>query len=97
MVEVGGSIGNYFFIASFYQTCMMHLNIESILFSCFESNLNGIYYKTPVNNQFFKGIIWEHWLGNYSLKKTLMMIRKDTFSASYENDEHGYIPNFEDP
>lgn len=45
------------------------------IFSCFEANLNGVYYPNPTANEQFRGLIWEHWLGNYSLKKTKMMLR----------------------
>lgn len=42
--------------------------------SCLEANLNGIYRSQPNGNNFV-GIVWEHWLGDYSLKSTQMMIR----------------------
>ena len=44
-------------------------------FSCFESNLNGEYYTDPKANGYYRGIIWELWLGDYSLKSARMMIR----------------------
>jgi len=44
-------------------------------YSCFESNLNGEYFTKPDNNGYYRGIIWELWLGDYSLKSTRMMIR----------------------
>lgn len=43
--------------------------------SCFEANLNGVYYKKPTDNGYYRGLIWEYWLGNYSLKKSKMMVR----------------------
>ncbi|XP_076253255.1 uncharacterized protein LOC143191767 isoform X1 [Rhynchophorus ferrugineus] len=48
---------------------------------CFESNLNGIYFKTPRENEHFRGLIWEHWLGNYSLKKSVMMVKSKFIRA----------------
>ena len=44
--------------------------------SCFESNLNGEYFSNPKSNGYYRGIIWELWLGDYSLKETRMMIRR---------------------
>ena len=45
------------------------------LSSCFEANLNGEYFSDPTDNGYYRGIIWELWLGDYSLKETKMMIR----------------------
>lgn len=45
-----------------------------MVFSCIEANLNGIYQVDPFNNNYV-GVIWEKWLGDYSLKATKMMIR----------------------
>lgn len=42
--------------------------------NCLESNLNGKYSRDPLNTH-YTGIIWEQWLGDYSLKATTMMIR----------------------
>ncbi|XP_023310073.1 angiopoietin-related protein 2-like [Anoplophora glabripennis] len=69
---------------------------------CFESNLNGIYYKRPNENDYFRGIIWEHWLGNYSLKKTVMMVksRSRTYPENYPSPKFPdteTIPYYEDP
>jgi len=48
-------------------------------YSCFESNLNGDYFTNPLDNGYYRGIIWELWLGDYSLKSSTMMIRpRDT-------------------
>ena len=44
-------------------------------YSCFEANLNGEYFEDPYDNGYYKGIIWELWKGDYSLKKSKMMIR----------------------
>ena len=49
-------------------------NIHS-LFSCFESNLNGEYFGPGDDNGYYRGIIWELWLGDYSLKSVAMMVR----------------------
>ena len=43
---------------------------------CFEANLNGEYFDNPNSNGYYKGIIWESWRGNYSLKSARMMIRR---------------------
>lgn len=45
--------------------------------SCAESNLNGIYRDEPTgeDSRNYKGIFWEHWHGDYSLKASKMMIR----------------------
>ncbi|KAJ8961855.1 hypothetical protein NQ318_021472 [Aromia moschata] len=69
---------------------------------CFESNLNGIYYKRPHDNNYFRGIIWEHWLGNYSLKKSVMMIKSKArgyygHPTPPENSNTDTIPYYEDP
>jgi hypothetical protein len=55
--------------------------------SCSESNLNGKYYETPTDHRFM-GIIWERWLGDYSLAKTKMMIRPK--EVWFNNDEELY-------
>ncbi|KAG5871981.1 hypothetical protein JTB14_003106 [Gonioctena quinquepunctata] len=67
--------------------------------SCFESNLNGIYHRKPDENSYFRGIIWEHWLENYSLKRTVMMVkpRGTTFSDSVATPKVEDIPFYEDP
>jgi len=51
-------------------------------YSCFESNLNGEYHSNPVDNGHYKGIIWELWRGDYSLKASKMMIRRKSFLDS---------------
>jgi len=48
-------------------------------YSCFESNLNGEYFSDPNENGYYRGIIWELWLGDYSLKSVKMMIRPKNF------------------
>nr|XP_023015878.1 fibrinogen alpha-2 chain-like [Leptinotarsa decemlineata] len=66
---------------------------------CFESNLNGIYYRKPNENSYFRGIIWEHWLGNYSLKKTIMMVkpRGRVYTDVSVTQKVERIPYYEDP
>uniref|UniRef100_A0A6A7FWP1 Ficolin-2-like n=1 Tax=Hirondellea gigas TaxID=1518452 RepID=A0A6A7FWP1_9CRUS len=44
-------------------------------FSCFESNLNGQYHMQPEENDYYRGLIWELWTGDYSLKATQMSVR----------------------
>jgi len=50
-------------------------------YSCFESNLNGEYHSNPVDNDHYKGLIWELWRGDYSLKSSKMMIRRKELSG----------------
>ena len=38
--------------------------------SCFEANLNGEYFPVDGDNGYYRGIIWELWLGDNSLKVT---------------------------
>ncbi len=45
-------------------------------YSCFESNLNGEYHSDPLDNGYFRGIVWELWKGDYSLRSAKMMIRR---------------------
>lgn len=44
-------------------------------YSCFEANLNGEFYSATDPRDEFRGLIWEHWLGDVSLMKTEMKIR----------------------
>ncbi|XP_017768499.1 PREDICTED: angiopoietin-related protein 7-like [Nicrophorus vespilloides] len=44
--------------------------------SCFEANLNGMYRDVSEDAGYYGGIIWEPWLGNYSLKRSEMMVRR---------------------
>lgn len=44
-------------------------------YSCFEAHLNGPYHANPTDNDYFQGIIWEHWRGDYSLRSAQVMIR----------------------
>ncbi|XP_024942556.1 uncharacterized protein LOC107269500 isoform X2 [Cephus cinctus] len=44
-------------------------------YSCFEANLNGDYYIQNGPHDSFRGMIWEHWHGDYSLKSSKMMLR----------------------
>ena len=62
--------------------------------SCFEANLNGEYFNDPTDNGFFRGIIWEHWLGDYSLMETKLMIRPSDFRL--RNDAYSST-NLPDP
>ena len=71
-VGAGGSTGLLPVVAT-YLICLL-LTFYST-FSCFESNLNGEYMDKPEDNGYYRGIIWELWLGDYSLKETKMMIR----------------------
>ena len=58
--------------------------------SCFESNLNGEYHSDPIDNDYYRGIIWELWRGDYSLKSARMLVRKWNFNIfNEENLEDG--------
>lgn len=50
-------------------------------YSCFESNLNGEYHTDPRDNDYYRGIIWELWLGDYSLRATEIKIRPLAFDS----------------
>ncbi|ROT82087.1 Techylectin-5B [Penaeus vannamei] len=50
-------------------------------YSCFESNLNGDYFTNPKENDYYRGIVWELWLGDYSLRATEIKIRPASFSG----------------
>ena len=54
-------------------------------YSCFESNLNGEYHENPLDNDYYRGIIWELWRGDYSLKSSKMMIRSRAFQSTWKN------------
>jgi len=57
-------------------------------YACFEAHLNGPYQLKPMDNGYFKGIIWEHWKGDYSLKESQMKIRPRNFKKkSWKNNE----------
>jgi hypothetical protein len=59
---------------------------DCLCFSCFEANLNGEYYTTREPREAFRGLIWEHWLGDVSLKKTEMKIRSHDFTRNQDPD-----------
>ena len=48
-------------------------------FSCFEANLNGEYFPIDGDNGYYRGIIWELWLGDNSLKAAVMMVKPADF------------------
>jgi len=50
-------------------------------YSCFEANLNGEYHTVPTANDYFRGIIWELWRGDYSLRRAEMKIRPQKYVA----------------
>ena len=58
--------------------------INENIYSCFEANLNGEYFSDPTQNGYYRGIIWELWLGDYSLKETKMMIRPSSYKTSQQ-------------
>ena len=60
--------------------------------SCFESNLNGEYHSDPLDNDYYRGIIWELWRGDYSLKSARMMVRQLDYyvdNQEYKSDYGG--------
>ena len=60
--------------------------------SCFESNLNGEYHTDPLDNDYYRGIIWELWRGDYSLKSARMMVRQLDYyvdNQEYKSDYGG--------
>ncbi|XP_063603689.1 uncharacterized protein LOC134779444 isoform X2 [Penaeus indicus] len=61
-------------------------------YSCFESNLNGDYFTSPKDNDYYRGIIWELWLGDYSLKATEIKIRPASFSGGVATPDLPYPP-----
>ncbi|XP_059094034.1 angiopoietin-related protein 3-like [Tigriopus californicus] len=54
-------------------------------YSCFEANLNGEYFEDPTANDYFRGIIWELWHGDYSLRSAKMMIRPKSVAYAHSN------------
>uniref|UniRef100_A0A1S4GCF9 Fibrinogen C-terminal domain-containing protein n=2 Tax=Anopheles gambiae TaxID=7165 RepID=A0A1S4GCF9_ANOGA len=57
--------------------------------SCAESNLNGKYYLEHPRSHKSTGILWESWLGDYSLKAAKMMIRpKDAWTRDEDQSEN---------
>ncbi|XP_058056113.1 angiopoietin-2 [Anopheles bellator] len=56
--------------------------------SCAESNLNGKYYLDYPRSHKSTGVLWESWLGDYSLKSSTMMIRpKDVWNKEDETSD----------
>ncbi|XP_075146775.1 uncharacterized protein LOC142221108 [Haematobia irritans] len=55
--------------------------------NCSEANLNGIYNFSPLGHNYI-GIIWELWHGDYSLKRTRMMIRPKMQHNPIVNSTH---------
>jgi hypothetical protein len=65
--------------------------------SCFEANLNGEYHTNPTDNDYFRGIIWELWRGDYSLRRTEMKIRPQGFHPPATVSPPTAIPELEQP
>ena len=84
MVEDGGFTGQ-----DFEDNKTFH---ELFIFSCFEANLNGEYFTEDEENGYYRGIIWELWLGDYSLKETKMMVRPLTFNSNVGQEETYWTP-----
>jgi hypothetical protein len=57
--------------------CNPVLNVEVLAGSCFEANLNGEYHTHPEENEYYRGIIWEGWRGDYSLRAATLMLRAE--------------------
>ena len=66
---------------------------EILNFSCFESNLNGEYHVDPEDNDYYHGIIWELWRGDYSLKSSKIMIRSKSFHDAINLDPNNSMNN----
>lgn len=62
-------------------------------YSCFESNLNGEYQEIPTDNDYYHGIIWELWRGDYSLKSSKMMLRSKAFHDTINSDPNNNMNN----
>jgi hypothetical protein len=60
-----------------------------LCYSCFEANLNGEFYSAADSRDEFRGLIWEHWLGDVSLKRTEMKIKSPDVTKIQD-------PEFED-
>lgn len=56
--------------------------------------MNGVYYEKENYIGGYMGIIWENWLGDYSLKKTLMMVRE---LGKQKDETTTPWPYYEDP
>ena len=41
--------------------------------------MNGEYHTNPTDNDYYRGIIWELWRGDYSLYSAKMMVRSKSF------------------
>ena len=54
--------------------------------------MNGEYFSDPEDNGYYRGIIWELWLGDYSLKETRMMVRPVNFKSTGDT-VGGYYPD----
>ncbi|XP_053691325.1 angiopoietin-2-like [Sabethes cyaneus] len=61
--------------------------------NCAESNLNGKYYTDNPKSHKYTGILWETWLGDYSLKSSTMMIRpRENWSDDNDDRVHPQDP-----
>lgn len=59
---------------------------------CFESNLNGEYHTDPNDNDYYQGLIWELWLGDYSLRATQMKIKPSTSPTGRREEPANPLP-----
>ncbi|CAG0915977.1 unnamed protein product [Notodromas monacha] len=57
-------------------------------YACFESNLTGPYFGENEDNLHFQGIIWEHFKGDYSLKRAEMKVRPRKFKPKQSGSEN---------
>ncbi|XP_013099418.2 fibroleukin [Stomoxys calcitrans] len=65
--------------------------------NCSEANLNGIYHFTPMGHN-YNGVMWELWHGDYSLKKTRMMVRpRSNNNESIDSPQNHESKGNEDP
>lgn len=77
---------------------MVSCQLSSLIFSCSEANLNGVYRDQPKDHDYI-GIVWENWHGDYSLKKSRMLIRPKNIWQDLEDSEADLFPEIppEDP
>ena len=48
--------------------------------------MNGVFFEEGEPRESFRGLIWEHWLGDKSLKRTEMKIRGRDITNSHDPD-----------
>ena len=79
----------------FYDNCAERFHGAWWFRSCFESHLNGFYYKHGEHNDYFKqnGIQWNTVGHHYSLKSVVMMIKPNKQLVHTKEDENIQLSN----